>query len=58
MKKYRVSFTEKKTGDIVKSVVVESDDDIGIIIKGKIVARPDGFRWDKRKYTASFMEIS
>jgi hypothetical protein len=54
---YSVTFYSKKTNEVLKNVVVESENDIGIILKAKIIAISDGFKFDKRKHTVSFREI-
>ena len=57
MKAFEVNFRRKNSQEVVKTVIVEHFNDLGIILRGCIIARIEGFRFDKRKHSASFKEI-
>ena len=56
MKTYIVNFTKKKTKEILKSVEIDSETELGVILRGKIKADTEGFSFDKKKHIASFTE--
>lgn len=56
MKMYLVNFRNRKN-ELVKKVIVNSENDQGIIIKGKMKALENGFRFDGRKHNAGWREL-
>lgn len=54
-----VNFYNKK--DLKKSLIsinVESENDVGIVLKAKIIALTEhGFRYNKKKHDFSFVQI-
>jgi hypothetical protein len=56
MKTYVINFRNKKTKEVLKSVEIDSETELGIILRGKIKADSEGFTFNKKKHNVSFTE--
>lgn len=57
MRTYQMDFRSKETGDILNQQIIKSKDDFGIILRGRMQALGQGFKFDKRKHSAGFTKI-
>ncbi len=56
--KYHVSLWNKKRTKKLEEVIIESDNNVGILLKGKIrLLSEKGIKFDKRKHDISFTDI-
>ena len=57
MNTYQISFLDKKSNVVLKTIKIESEDSFGVIFKAKVKATISGFIYSEKKHYSTFEQL-